>query len=62
MARRPGRSTYIRLCKEEFEALSDHERSAYLALAFIERRAQMDMNEKLIDRHKEFLKRGTTAK
>jgi hypothetical protein len=54
MARR--QSTYIRLCKEEFEALTHEERRDYLSRAFIERHAQMDRNERLIERQKEFLK------
>jgi len=54
-------STYIRLCKEEFEALTDEERREYLSRAFIERRAQMERNEKLIEWHKKFLERAATA-
>jgi hypothetical protein len=59
MARRE--STYIRLCKEEFEALNDAERRDYLSRAFIERHAQMERNEKLIEWHKKFVKRATAA-
>ena len=54
-------STFIRLRKEEFEALTERERLEYLARAFIERRAQMERNEKLIERHEQFLMRAAKA-
>ena len=57
----PRRSTYIRMCKEDFEALTRDERRDLLSRAFIERRAQMDLNLQLIESYKKFLKRVTSA-
>lgn len=55
-------ATYIRVCKEEFQALTPEQRAEHLARAFQERQAQIAQNKKMIEWHKEFLWAATTTK
>ena len=55
MARR--KTTFIRLCRAEFEALTAEERRAYLADMLDEAQQQITGNRKVLERHQQHFKR-----
>ena len=56
------RSTFVRLCKEELEALSLSERLEYTQRLMQQTDRQIRRNRKLLERQRKYLQRQVTAK